>query len=49
VAHAADDGEPLLALLGPACRASLRETPDSPELAAALEIHADTLDPPKPA
>lgn len=49
VAHTPSGGEPLLALLGPACRASLRQTPDTPELTEALAAHAGTLDPLWPA
>lgn len=49
VAHAPSEGEPLLALLSPACRASLWQTPDSAELTAALAAHAGTLDPLWPA
>jgi 3',5'-cyclic AMP phosphodiesterase CpdA len=49
VAHTRSEGEPLLELFGPACRASLRQAPDTPELTAALAAHAGTLDPLWPA
>jgi 3',5'-cyclic AMP phosphodiesterase CpdA len=49
VAHARSEGEPLLALLGPACRASLQQAPDTPELTEALAAHDGTLDPLWPA